>query len=104
RRFEQTVDNALVGALSTYVARSQGRTRSFPIGTTAVIYEGAQKHYLVALTKTDPQTSLANAGIEELWKALGDLWNKVRETAGGDPVAIPLLGSGLARIGIEPIH
>ena len=38
--------------------------------------------------------------MAEFWQALDGLWNHVRIHANNQTVAVPLLGSGLARVGL----
>jgi len=56
----------------------------------------------VALTQTDTKTLQASASLDDLHKALRGLLQKARTTCSGETLSIPLLGSGLARIGIKP--
>ena len=50
--------------------------------------------------KSRLSTLKGSADIPELWMALVGLWNQVRISAGGHPVAAPLLGGGLSGVGL----
>jgi hypothetical protein len=78
-----------------YLDRRQGKKQGYPIGTVAVIAQGAQKIFLTAFTKAYPtQRSMSK---EELWGSLNKLWEVVRERAYVDePIAVPVWGGGLA--------
>jgi hypothetical protein len=104
QRFERTVDYALRNEASFQVARPIGRVRSYRTGTTAVLKEGTKTYLLVAFAHSDPVTCKAKANVEDLWRALTGLWQIARDCANGEPVAIPLMGSGLSGVGLEPIH
>ena len=82
--------------------RKTGRNKKFPIGTTLVNNTEEAKYFLVALSRTDVKTLKAKADVPELWQALNGLWEKVRIEAGGSPVNIPLIGSGLSGVGLPP--
>lgn len=101
--FDKLVQNALKSLQKTPLAtigRHSGKTKKYEIGTTLPIEVGANKFLLVALAHTDIQTKKASADIECLWKALGGLWKQARISANGNKVVVPLLGSGLAGVGL----
>jgi hypothetical protein len=58
----------------------------------------------VAITNTDPVTAKASSDLTRLFPALLALWNAIRHSSNGAPVSLPLVGSGLAGIPIEPQH
>ena len=94
------VDQSLKNTPFDAVQRSEGRQKRYPIGTTAVVPVNEDRYFLVALSKTDLGTLKASADIPELWMALVGLWEQVRISAGGHPVAAPLLGGGLSGVGL----
>lgn len=59
-------------------------------------------YLLTALTRTDLKTLKASAGVPELWRALSGLWQAARVHSNGQPVCLPLIGSGLAGVGLPP--
>ena len=78
----------------------KGKTTDYPIGATALIYVGNDKYIVFALAKADPETCKAYAGIAEMWSAMHGLWKRARDEAGGLPLNVPLIGSGLSGIGL----
>lgn len=100
--FETAVDRSLDTEGAEDVSRPGNRTKSYPIGTTAVVESSEQKFFLPALTKTDPQTNKARCNLSMFTKAMSGLWETVRNQAQGEPVTIPLLGSGQAQVGLPP--
>ena len=94
------VDESLKNTPFDDVQRPEGRQKRYPIGTTAVVPVNEDRYFLVALSKTDLNTLKASADIPELWMALVGLWKQVRISAGGHPVATPLLGGGLSGVGL----
>ncbi len=94
------VDESLKNTPFDAVQRPEGRQKRYAIGTTAVVPVNEDRYFLVALSKTDLNTLKASADIPELWTALVGLWKQVRISAGGHPVATPLLGGGLSGVGL----
>ena len=99
---DELVDTRLNVVPHELVPRQQGRGKKFPIGTTLMHDATATKYFLVALSRTDAETLKAKADVHDLWQALSGLWDKVRLEAGGSPVNIPLIGSGLSGVGLPP--
>jgi hypothetical protein len=100
--FNELVDAELRGLLSDEVSRTTGKTKRYPIGTTAVIRVGSEQFFLTAVTHTDLVTLKSACDMPTLWRALSGLWSAIRNRAGGAPVAMPLIGSGLAGISLAP--
>ena len=80
--------------------KTVGKTKSYPIGTTALIRVNGDKYIIFAFSKADPQTCKANSDVAKMWDGMHGLWQRVRNEAGGDPLNIPLIGSGLSGIGL----
>jgi hypothetical protein len=98
--FNERVDEDLKTQASEEVSRPTGRSRRYPIGTTAVVPARDQRFLLVAFCKTDLETLKAFADVPDLWAALSGLWRKARICAGGDTVSVPLIGGGLSGLGL----
>ena len=56
----------------------------------------------VALGKTDKNTNVTSADAKALISAIRGLLHKARKVCSNQPLVIPLMGSGLARVGIKP--
>jgi hypothetical protein len=82
------------------VTKSEGKTKSYPIGTTAMISVNQDGYLLFALTKTDPVTLKASASVTMMWDALHRLWQRARVELGGRDLNLPLVGSGLSGLGL----
>jgi hypothetical protein len=90
--------------MSEDVQRSTGRRWRYKIGTTAVVEANSHRFLCVALTKTDLTTLKASADVCQFWDAMRGILRKCRTEANGDGMALPLIGSGLAGIGLPPMH
>jgi len=102
--FRSLVDEALVGAKATPTARPIQPKLKYDIGTTAVLANGPHKVFLVAMSRTDLQTSKASSDVSTLWQALGGALASVRIHGNGDPLSLPLIGNGQSSVNIEPQH
>jgi len=98
--FDQMIEEELKDSPGENVTRPQGKTRKYPIGTTATILVNNDHYLCFALTKTEIDTCKANADVPTLWHALGGLWQKARISLGGSALVLPLIGSGLSGIGL----
>lgn len=93
-------DQALPDEGFVVVERTTGARRRYPKGTTIVLELGSDRFLLVALTETNVETLQASADADDLRVALNGLWDAARQYCQGAPLAVPLIGSGLARIGL----
>lgn len=98
--FDTLVSAALAGVPHEVVPRQDGNTRRYKIGTTASIDVNAQRFLLYAFTRTDLTTLKASATVHEVWDALAGLWEAARIRSNGYPIYVPLLGAGLAGVGL----
>lgn len=74
-----------------------GKKLELPIGTSISVSKNDCKFFLTAYSKMNDRC-MAESSIEFLTKALSELWNEVRVSGQCNPIAMPVLGSGLARI------
>ena len=84
------------------VERPSGRQKRYEIGTFAKVDINGKRYLLVALSHTDLQTLKANATVRDLWTCLEGVWLGARNHSGGEPVKVPLIGSGLSGVGLPP--
>lgn len=98
--FDAQVDAELAGTAYTTVTRPEGKSRRYPIGTTALITANSDKYIVFALTNVDPATSKASADVTMAWESLNALWKRARVDCGGAPINLPLVGSGLSGVGL----
>jgi hypothetical protein len=98
--FDTYVSRALSDEPFETVPRPSGNPKRYRIGTTASIDIGPKRYLLFAFAKTDINTLKASATIHELWDALAGLWCSVTIRSNGEPVYMPLIGSGLSGVGL----
>ena len=98
--FDKAVSLDLQNVPFDIVQRQQGKTKKYPIGTTAKITANEHKFLLFSLSYTDIQTSKASSDLPTMITALHGLLDRSRNCTGGEKLTIPLIGSGLSGIGL----
>jgi hypothetical protein len=98
--FDKQLDEQLANSPSELVQKADGKLREYPVGTTALITIHKERYVLVASATVDPQTCKVHTDVMTMWNALDHLWPRLREEADGEPVNLPLIGSGMAGIGL----
>ena len=99
--WQNKINASLENAPNTEVERDKGNSKRYPIGTTAVATTDNQKMLFVALGETDTSNNVTTATAESLICAVRGLLQKAREVCANEPLYIPLMGSGLGRVGIK---
>ncbi|MEP5729988.1 MAG: macro domain-containing protein [Sulfitobacter sp.] len=97
------VASSLNGLTAKIEARSKGKGNKsrYPIGTTAHAIVGEQKFLFVSLGETNLSNNETSANAEMLISAVRGMIAKARAACSMEPLAIPLMGTGLARIGTK---
>jgi hypothetical protein len=101
RTFDGEIDSQLNKIISAKEVpeKIDGKTKKYPIGTTVKVTTDAE-YLLFALAKTDPKTCKAYCNTTMMLQALEGLWQKTREESNGNPVNVPLVGSGQSGVGL----
>ena len=95
---DEDLGNALAGtASSDGNIEKPGKTKLYDVGTIASIRKHRRFFFCVAFTKMN-EANEARGTVEGLWRSLDNLWSEVRAVSNGDPVALPVLGGGQARM------
>ncbi|MDW3098839.1 MAG: DUF6430 domain-containing protein [Alphaproteobacteria bacterium] len=81
--------------------RTKGNSKRYSVGTTASASVYDQRFLFVALGNTDVNTNVTTANAENLISAVRGMLTAARARCSNQPLAIPLMGSGLARVGIK---
>jgi hypothetical protein len=102
--FRSLVDTALVGVKGTRTQRSISPRLKYDIGTTAVLANGSHKVFLVAMSRTHPDTHKASSDVPTLWIALRGALESIHNHGNGAPISLPLIGNGQSSVNIDPQH
>jgi DNA-binding winged helix-turn-helix (wHTH) protein len=100
RRLSKEIASALRGVPSTVeprAAKPHGNRRRYPNGTVAVLNH-ADRHIFALASSTVLGDNRARSSPEQLREALTRLWPVVERRGQRRPVALGVLGAGLARI------
>ena len=81
--------------------RSKGKRQRYPIGTTGRACIDEQKFLFVALGNSNSDDFVTTANSEMLIRAVRGMAAEARAACSMEPLVIPLMGSGLARVGIK---
>ena len=81
--------------------RSAGKQKRYRIGITAPAKKDGKKFLCVVLTLTDTSNQETKARLPDLDIAVRGLLCKARSICGNEPLSIPLMGSGLSRVGVK---
>ena len=99
--WNRQVDQQLTDTPFSSEDRSEGNQKRFTLGTTAAFRKDGNKFLCVALSRTDISNQEAKASSSDLHQAVRGLLQKARSVCGDEPLSIPLMGSGLSRVGIK---
>ena len=92
---DRDLEKALEG-VETLGAPRRGRTE-WPIGTVARLNPQGNTVYMVAVAQLNDH-GVAQGTKEDVFRSLGMLWHFIGEEGEHEPVCIPILGTGRARV------
>lgn len=98
--WQNQVDNSLRHVESETIQRRKGNRRRYPVGTTAKANVGGRKFLFVALGRADKNNVTIN-NAEGLICAVRGMLTTARAACSSEPLNIPMMGAGLARIGVK---
>ncbi|MEO3862660.1 macro domain-containing protein [Acrocarpospora sp. B8E8] len=100
-RLDREIAQALKGvqpvAVESVQNKPRGKRKRYPLGSVLVLGT-VQRRYFCCAYSVMSNNCVAQATAEGIWTSLARTWEVVREAAQHDPVSIPIVGSGLARL------
>ena len=90
--FDKQVDEQLANEPCEETPRSEGKTKKYKIGTTAMLNAEKDRYLVFALTHTDVTNCMASADVTMMWIALHHVWQRARAECGGTALNLPLIG------------
>lgn len=96
-RLDQDINEALAGKAPVGRVQKVGKTERYPIGTVAAVPNGPRRVLFLAYTEMNDRNE-ARGTSDGIWRSMLSLWEGVSLYCNGEPVAIPVLGGGQARI------
>lgn len=94
---DDELSQALSGVATVGSINKPGKCERYPLGTIAVIQHGRRHYFCAAYTEMDERNE-AYGTVPGVWRCLENLWIEVRARSNGDPVAMPVIGGGQARM------
>jgi hypothetical protein len=94
---DAALHESLSSVATTGSIRKEGKTAIYPLGTIAVIRQTRRHYFCAAYTEMNERNE-AYGTVAGVWRCLENLWDEVRARSNGDPVAIPVIGGGQARM------
>jgi len=99
--WDAQIENAIGEYPFEHVPRKKGKEKRFPLGTTARTAIKADQFLCVALAVTNIEDLEVRTTSEELLLATKKMLRKARSFCSGEPLSIPVMGSGLSRTGVK---
>lgn len=81
----------------TQAPQKVGKMALYPIGTTVTLRPKARTIYFCAIAQMNAQGN-AQATFDDIKNALPELWDHISSAGDHGNIAVPVLGSGLARV------
>ncbi|MBZ5627951.1 MAG: DUF6430 domain-containing protein [Acidobacteriia bacterium] len=75
-----------------------GKTKRYPLGTVVRVNPKNRTGYFLAITHINDHGVAGDTSFEDLKQSLGKLWLFIGQQGLKEPVAMPVLGSGFARL------
>jgi hypothetical protein len=105
----EQLDRDLENALSAYQpietesasTKRLGKQTRYPLGTVAVLCPDGRRIFGLAYSEMSNDL-VARSAVDTLWASLGSLWSAVARHGRLAPLAMPIVGSELARI--DPLN
>lgn len=97
RELEAALSGEVIVQTETRSDKKHGKLARYALGTVAVLSASAQRYFCVAYSRMG-NNLIARSDVEKLWSGLSSLWDAIFLQGHREPVAIPIIGSELARI------
>jgi hypothetical protein len=102
KRLDEDIERELVNFADEKLEdheKMKGKRIRYPIGTTITLGNLKQQYFLVAYGHMDKSLHCTSRA-DFIWQSLSNVWESVRRQGQGEPVAIAVIGSDLARTGL----
>jgi hypothetical protein len=85
------------GGTISRAAKAYGKLKRYPVGTVAVL-GSPRRHFFCVAYSSMSSDLVARASVDDLWSSLARLWDAVYDCGQRQPLAMPVVGTGLARL------
>ena len=101
KRLDNDLDSALQGKASVKSEKREdkreGKLNRYATGTVATLASAHHYAFCVAYSKMS-NSNVAQSSVSDLWLSLLEVWDVIRAKGQRQPVAMPIIGSELARV------
>lgn len=95
---EEFLHSAPIIASESANSKTRGKLNRYEIGTVVPLSKGGCRYFATAYGYMRNDLRV-NCSVNALWLSLTKAWESVRSRGSLDPVAVPIIGSELARVG-----
>jgi hypothetical protein len=92
------LNSALAGVPSETLTGRRTKLQRYPLGTVAKLSPKGKTAYFLSITHINEHGVASGASFEDLKQALAKLWVFIGEQGLKEPLVMPVLGSGFARL------
>jgi hypothetical protein len=96
-RLDADLAHALADASTVASIQKEGKTERYEIGAVAPVPNGPRRIFFLAYTAMNERNE-ARGTSDGIWRSLLCLWEAVSAYTNGEPIAVPVIGGGQARI------
>ncbi|MER7685614.1 macro domain-containing protein [Streptomyces sp. NPDC097610] len=86
-----------ISRVETQEDKPRGKRERYPVDTVAVLSKETARYYCVAYSHMSNDL-IARSSVNDLWRSLSNTWSAISRHGHLNAVAIPILGSDLARV------
>lgn len=97
KELDAQLATALAGKSTVGTIAKAGKQIQYGIGTIATVKHASRLIFFLAYCEMDSHNT-AHSTPDKVWKSLLLLWDEVSKKSNGDPVSIPVIGGGQARL------
>ncbi|PYI53520.1 macro domain-containing protein [Paenibacillus flagellatus] len=102
-RLGTMLEGALAGEPHSWRTTAGGRVKTYDIGTVARLDAGGRVAYFTAIAELN-EYGKAHSSPGHIEAALAKLWSYLAHRGGMGPLVVPVLGSGLSRVGVTRLE
>lgn len=96
---DRDITNTLVGLTGDEDdTKTVGKNIRYPLGTVAILTKNNRKYFCSAYGKLESDLTTSSS-VETLWHSLNQLWESIRLRGECEAIAVPVIGTALARVG-----
>jgi hypothetical protein len=97
RDLRRSLANISPVSTETRQGKPRGKLNRYPIGTVAVLGEPERRYFCVAYGRMRNDLTVRSS-VDDIWRSLDQLWESIDAAGQRAPIAMPIVGTEMARI------